>query len=383
MEAAGKVCILSMQNVDNMGSLLQAYALKQTVQTLGWDVEFLDIQPNDADNLLLGGKQLGYAQEQEQRGLAGKIKKIDRYTANRIQIKLKTILGKKYYLAFRKQYLGIEKKSEHYDCCIIGSDEVFNCMNTGSWGFTSQLFGNVAQAETVITYAASCGATKYQDLPVQAAQRIRWAFQKVQGFSVRDRNTLEFVSQLTDSPVLQHLDPVLIYDFSREMAQCPIPAVPKNYCLVYSYYNRIHTPREIQAIQDFCRRHRLVPVTVGAPQFWVRRHIECTPFQCLKLFQAADFVITDTFHGTIFSAKYADKFAVLTRPSNYNKLSDLIERLGIAEHHIPSLENLEIVFSKKKDQKAILHRTVQAREDAVHYLDGALAKCAAQKELSK
>ena len=165
-----------MQNVDNMGSLLQAYALKQTVECLGWDVEFLDIQPNHADNLLLGGKQLGYAQEQEQRGVAGKIKKIDKYTANRIQIKLKTVLGKKYYSAFRKQYLGLENQSAHYDCCIIGSDEVFNCMNTGGWGFTSQLFGNVAQAETVITYAASCGATKYQDLPVQAAQRIRWAF---------------------------------------------------------------------------------------------------------------------------------------------------------------------------------------------------------------
>ena len=37
-----KVCILSMQRINNMGSLLQAYALKTTVEKLGHEVEFLD-----------------------------------------------------------------------------------------------------------------------------------------------------------------------------------------------------------------------------------------------------------------------------------------------------------------------------------------------------
>ncbi len=30
-----KVCILSMQQIDNMGSLLQSYALKTTIEKLG------------------------------------------------------------------------------------------------------------------------------------------------------------------------------------------------------------------------------------------------------------------------------------------------------------------------------------------------------------
>lgn len=39
-----KVCILSMQRIGNVGSLLQSYALKTTIERLGHQVEFIDIE---------------------------------------------------------------------------------------------------------------------------------------------------------------------------------------------------------------------------------------------------------------------------------------------------------------------------------------------------
>lgn len=42
-----KVCILSMQRVGNMGSLLQSYALKTTIERLGHQVEFIDIEKRE------------------------------------------------------------------------------------------------------------------------------------------------------------------------------------------------------------------------------------------------------------------------------------------------------------------------------------------------
>ena len=51
-------------------------------------------------------------------------------------------------------------------------------------------------------------------------------------------------------------------------------------------------------------------------------------------------VITDTFHGTIFSEKYNGRYAVLLRESNTNKLSDLVERLGLHDHVIDSFRHL-------------------------------------------
>jgi hypothetical protein len=361
-----KVCILSMQQIDNIGSLLQSYALKTTIAKLGNEVEFIDIKKRDEDYRLLGNYKQEYHEEREKDGLLGKISKIDRYTINRLKIKRKSVEQGLVFDEFRKEYLNIDKKSRHYDLCVIGSDEVFNCLNSGAWGFTSQLFGNVAEANKVITYAASCGSTKYEELPEKVAEKIRKTFENVSAFSVRDENTHKFVGKLTDKSINDNLDPVLIYNFDYEVEQAALPKMPKHYCVVYSYYNRIHTAEEIDAIKGFCKKYQLTPIAIGAPQFWIKDYIVCSPFQCLKIFKKSDFVITDTFHGTIFASKYADKFAVLARASNKNKLLDLVGKIEMKEHMMSNLSELEekynLLNNKEKFDSIIkeeTQRTVQ------------------------
>lgn len=363
-----KVCILSMQQIDNMGSLLQSYALKTTIAKLGNEVEFIDIKKRDEDYRLLGNYKQEYHEEREKDGLLGKISKIDRYTINRLKIKRKSVEQGLVFDEFRKEYLNIDKKSRHYDLCVIGSDEVFNCLNSGAWGFTSQLFGNVAEANKVITYAASCGSTKYEELPEKVAEKIRKTFENVLAFSVRDENTHNFVGKLTDKSINDNLDPVLIYNFDYEVEQAALPKMPKHYCVVYSYYNRIHTKKEIEAIETFCKEHNLTPVAIGAPQFWVKNYVVCDPFQCLKIFQQADFVITDTFHGTIFSAKYAKRFAVLARDSNKNKLLDLVDKICMKAHLMDSIEELDAKYGIAKNKAEFNDCIKKEQEKSLQYL---------------
>lgn len=162
--------------------------------------------------------------------------------------------------------------------------------------------------------------------------------------------TDEFISKLTSKKISDNLDPVLIYDFSNEVNKVKkLPKLPEHYCIIYSYYNRIHKPEEIDTIKRFCDKYNLTPIAIGAPQFWLKNYVACSPFQCLKIFQNADFVITDTFHGTIFAAKYAPKYAVLIRDSNKNKLLDLIKKIKIENHLIENMEEIEEKFSCKKD----------------------------------
>ena len=353
-----------MQRIDNMGSLLQAYALKKTLEFFGCKVEFLDIRKIEKDCALLGNYTEDY-QESERTGFAGKLKKLNRYSINRFKNKHTSYKQDEYFGSFRTSQLCIEKKSSHYDLCIIGSDEVFNCLNSGAWGFTSQLFGNVPEAKRVITYAASCGATKYDNLTLPIRHKISESFENIACFSVRDENTYTFVRNLAPKDVKIHLDPVLIYDFQKELNDVSVE-FPKKYCIVYSYYNRMHDKREVENVVKFCKDNGLTPIALGAPQYWIKEYIPCTPFECLKYFQNAEFVITDTFHGTIFAAKYSKAFGVLTRPSNYNKLSDLVERLGIQNHLMNSIYELE---SKYKMPKTDISEIIQVeRERTLDYL---------------
>ena len=79
-----KICILSMQRVNNMGSLLQAYALKKILEMNGVEVSFIDIKYIEEDFKLLENYQLKFEKETEKTGILGKLSKIDRFFVNRI-----------------------------------------------------------------------------------------------------------------------------------------------------------------------------------------------------------------------------------------------------------------------------------------------------------
>ena len=362
-----KICILSMQRINNFGSLLQAYSLKKMLEQLGHQVSFLDIERNEADALL--GKVSRKLTARE--AVLKKLQKIDRYAANRVACKIKNKRQELRMAEFQEKVLGIdcESNGKRYDCCVIGSDEVFNCMEESSWGFTGQLYGDVHQADKVITYAASSGSTTWGEIPEPMINRIRNAFEKVSVFSVRDDNTLRMVSELTRKSVSVHLDPVLVGNVEEEIQNAPRPKdLPERYCVVYSYYNRICESEEIASIQNFCKKHRMEIVTVGAPQMWVKHHCVMDPFAVPKVFAGAEFVVTDTFHGTIFSAKYAKRFAVRTRPSNQNKRGDLIRRLAIEHHEVNTFSQLEAAFVKENDRNRIAELCAAERDRTIQYL---------------
>lgn len=367
-----KVCILSMQRVPNFGSLLQSLALKRMLEQLGHTVSFLDIEKNEEDNYLLHPDTgVVIPRSGKLRHIVNKLKRIDRYAFNRLHIRRLATKQNVLFAAFCQETLGASYQSnkEHYDCCVIGSDEVFNCLTESPWGFTSQLFGNVPQADRVITYAASCGATEVKALPEAVAQRIAEALENVQGFSVRDEKTWQFVAALSNKEIVLHADPVMISDFSADIDNTPLPEnLPKRYCVVYSYYNRISDPGEIAQIKVFCKRNNLTPVTVGAPQMWIRRHLVLTPMEALKVLRNAEFVFTDTFHGTIFSSKYARAFAVMTRPSNENKLGDLLWRFGLEKHKVVHFGQVDTVGKFATDPEVLATPVKKYRDSALAYL---------------
>lgn len=64
--------------------------------------------------------------------------------------------------------LGIDKKKRYrskVDVLIIGSDEVFNCIqNNRDVGYSMELFGKSNRAKRLISYAASFGNATYDKL---------------------------------------------------------------------------------------------------------------------------------------------------------------------------------------------------------------------------
>lgn len=362
-----EICILSMQKVNNYGSLLQAYSLKNIIENLGHDVYFIDIEPNEAENSLLKcNGNISYSSEIE------RTLKLNKYILNKFVLKLKEKGLYRKFKLFREKYLSItgNENNRQYSLCIIGSDEVFNCLQRASWGFTTQLLGNVRQATRVITYAACCGSTTYDKLPKCIRLEVRTALKNISSISVRDDNTSAFVEKLIGVKPYVHLDPVAVGEFSEEIKRNDdiVKKVSKRYCIVYLYQNRIKDERTIRYIKNFFKEQGITIYAIGETQKWIPNHLFVNPFEALALFSKAEFILTDTFHGTLFGAKYSNKMAILIRESNRNKLEDLVKRLNLHNHVMKTISDIKNIFELQLNRNEIDSILMEERKRTMQYL---------------
>lgn len=354
-----KVGILSMQRVHNYGSFLQAFSLKIQLEKLGHDVFFIDIEP---------GKQIVESVSGNRKRIVFIKKHFDKYFCKRIEHYFFYKIMNRVHKSDCEKYLKINKvlpQGENFDVVIIGSDEVFNAACPSSWGFTTQLFGNIKNAHSIITYAASCGQTDYKSVVEYGIiDDIRHALKNVKGISVRDENTANFIWKITGVSPRRHVDPVFLSDFDAYIQ--PIRK-RKPFLLVYSYPNRINEESEIDAIKCFAKDNNLEIVCVGMFQKWCNKNIVANAFELLSYVKDAKYVITDTFHGTVFSIKYNKKFAVLIRDSNSNKLTSLLEDFGLESCAVNSCNSIEQILKREIKFDEINNRIKDERNKALAY----------------
>lgn len=333
-----KVSIISMQKVPNYGSFLQAYALKQLLLKAGADsVDFLDIKKGrqilsvDKKTKLLNNLEILFS---------GKLVSILR---KRRYLKIKEERFLHYYAYFRNK----NPQDTMYDLAVIGSDEVFNCCQASSWGFSRQLMGDVENSRKAISYAASFGSTTMQKIEqFNLSEEIAECMGKLSSISVRDDNSFKIVSELTGNEPLKHLDPVLIYGYKQELEKDVASVVPKeNYMIVYTYAGRIDNSKEIKSIKAFAKQNGLKLYSLFCKYDWCDGEIVPEhPLQVPAVFKKAKYSVTDTFHGTIFSIISHIRFCTFVRNNNTQKLSSLLGGLGLSDRIVKSPEALASVI---------------------------------------
>jgi len=346
------VGIISMFRVPNYGSYLQSLGLMSMLHNLGFSSKLLDYKPEEP---VVPHSSLYYR--------LWRIKKnpvID-YLVDSCNRGLK---GDSFPLRYKREFLpeiGVGYASNHrepVDIAIVGSDEVFNCLQSGfNVGFSPMLFGEGVHADKVASYAASFGSSTIDKLySYGVADRVASWLRNMSAISVRDLNSKGIVDDLLGADVAQiHLDPVLVSDFvlpdvSLDMGQ---------YAVLYTYKNRVYAEEEIEAIRRFCVRNGLRLVSFGDAKEWVDEKIDAAPLEMLAYFSKASFVITDTFHGAVFSIKTNRNFAVLVRDDNRNKLEDLLLRVGQGDRIMSGFDDLQALY----DEPAVFDATNRLVDD--------------------
>lgn len=368
-----KVGILSMQRIANYGSFLQAYGLKHILEDLECDVQFVDYHPGETLIPADGGT-----------GLRRKISKVlEAFEYNApLKEKIKFIKYKKNYAKNYYSYLGISNEmnySPELDVLVIGSDEVFNCVqNNTNVGFCPELFGVGHNAKKVITYAASFGNTTVEKLKKYGVdKKVASYLNNIDSISVRDKNSGRIVKELTGREPLYNLDPVLAYDFIGKCSDIPTSVPEDNYMILYGYAGRF-SKEECNKIRNYADGRGLKILCIGGVQDVCDKFIDCNPFEVIAYFQHAECIVTDTFHGTILSVIANKKFVSIVRNSGYGnseKLTDLLGRLQMQNRILSDFCNLTNQIEESIDYLNVNQLIGKERENSINYLNLEVVKC--------
>lgn len=366
-----RVGIMSMQRICNYGSFLQAYGLKKILEELGCKVEFVDYH---IGNCIL---------KSDGSGIKRKLAKFAEVFKCRAPLKDK--LGfVKYKQNYAKNYypiLGISQSMNYLpelDLLVIGSDEVFNCIQDNSnVGYSPELFGAHNRANRLITYGASCGNTTFEKMETFGVKDdiSNW-LKAFDALSVRDDNTGEIVKALTGVEPEYHLDPVLIYDFLTK-EKIPDIVDEKDYMILYGYTGRFSV-HECKVIRSFAKKKKLKILCIGGIQHCCDRFVDCSPFEVIAYFKNAAAVVTDTFHGSIFSIITHRNFAVFFRDAGYGnvqKVLDLLMRLRLENRVVSDTNSVLEILDKEPLYIDADGNITEERKHTYNYLKYQIEQC--------
>lgn len=344
--------LLSLHRIVNYGSFWQARCLKNMIERVcPCNVELVDIMPGNPDTRPKVKKSFSFS----------KIKRIPLYIFE--------IRKGMMFREFQKSWLGCSDKPNYrsdYDAVIIGSDETFS-LEGGPWlqgGPWPQLYAGV-ESGNMSSYAASFGCTTIDAVIESGREKeVATGLRNLRNLSVRDQNSAEIVKRLTGFTPEKHLDPVAVGDFPREL-----PAIrDKGYILIYSYNMRISEPDVKRQVREFAKANSLKVISVGSYHDWVDKNALPTPPELLSYFRNADYVVTDTFHGTLFSERTHRRFVSIVRESNKQKLGDLLETTGMTRRIYTPGDSLQEILTSEIDYSQFEKFRLEERRRTDDYL---------------
>jgi len=342
----------------NYGAQAHSYALYQTLTEMGHNCEFVSYYP----------KSRFYVHKKSVRSLLGYDRSIFTFRS------LKTILTYGWHKGLHNNYnfsarvnSGNEIDALDNNLVIFGSDEVFTVHHL----FCDKVsFGVGVNATPKITYAPSAGET---DVATVLDDDIKESLGAMLFLSARDKNTAELIKNNCQREVSLVLDPTLIYDFTAIAENLPY----ERYILIYAF-------RELdeykEHIKEYAKEKGLPIVSIARSRRWADKSYSAASVpQWLGAFSRAALVVTDSFHGTIFSIKSQCEFINTGFVHNTNKLNNLRMDMGVERPNYNGETSIEQHISKYPINFAEINEIIaQKKADSLEYLIKAI-KAASQK----
>ncbi len=335
MKKLGIVSYNRYCNFTNYGSALQSYALYTTIKNFNPDL-YVPVLVNYCPDVLLDADPLNPFE-----------KMWDQDDENKKMVELTMPAIKENYHKFNRFYCerfvntkekytsqNFESISGHENIYkfVCGSDTIF-CPE--EFGFDDGYYANYpCMKGASVAYAASFGDTHLFERGGEndAYQLLNERLKNFKAIGLREDLMIPYVKANTTVPVQRVLDPTLLLtseDYDR-IAEERI--VQDKYLLLYA---RRYNPKMLDYADKLAKENgwKVIDISLRADNVQ-RGHqmlYEAGVEEFLSLVKYAEYVVTNSYHGMIFSVQFRRPFVVFSREQCDNKIWELLSLFGITD----------------------------------------------------
>lgn len=313
-----KVCTITCQNADNHGARLQCYALVKHLQKLGHTVEVIDYQPD-----YMRGPCLWYWPGFSLKQWAKLFLQIPARKRNVRRHQFFEAFSKKY-IPLTRVYYSIEELRQdppEADMYIAGSDQIWNTTfpNGTDPGYYLDFGSEEIRRES---FAASFAT---REIVPSALAFVKENLKRFDKITVREQSALKILEDLGYHGTLQD-DPVFMLSSEEWDEIADGTGMGERYVLVYDFYadEKIMQVAQSIATEKECKIYAVCPTNLSYAD---KNFVYSGPETFVSLIKNATYVVSNSFHGTVFAMIYRVPFKVVDRPDGLNvRMHDLLER---------------------------------------------------------
>ncbi len=354
-----KVGILTIYRSGNYGATLQAYATKQAINENGFAEA--EIIPYCSDAI----KQKINRQFIKKAGLF--------HTAVACVEKMYYYPRMKKVNGFVDSFAGEEalKKeelaalNEKFDLFLSGSDQIWN--PDLQQGDCSYLLDFVTDPHKKRSYGSSFGGRK---IAAEYEEQYKKLLSEYHRITVREQTGVELVRELLGKEAELVIDPALLLTPAQWEAKLPPRKFKKKYVFAYQM---AHSPLVAKMVGAATRAMDAKAVFVPFP---IMGACKCRPtmglssLEWVSAIKNSEFVVTDSFHGVVFSIIFRRPFYYVitsdTVRKRLSRLETLLSSLGIEDRLVDDVSKCD--FNKTIDYDAVHQKLDEQRRQSLKIL---------------
>lgn len=350
-----KIGILTFHRAHNYGAVLQAFALQEYLRTRGYDVEIIDYRQPYIEKVY---KCFSLKRCISKNPLVCLLK-----LKNELNLYTKRRQKKLYFKRFRCKYLKISDRPVYnikeipqtFDIYLHGSDQIWNKKLLG--GYDMIYFGGYKTHKFSLkaSYAAS-----FEDKEIEDRDKLLFkrGLSLLDYVSVREEKLIDRIQPLTTKKIVSVIDPTLLapIDIWNNMIH---PVNDKHYLLTYVV--GIKNKEKVRDCAYFIHKKTGLPIVSV-------NELSPSPEDFVSYIKFADYIISDSFHATVFSILYEkDFYTVASGTSSDVRFTELLKALSIEDRIIRG--QIDNLFGIDYVERKIKYKLDSYRKESVQFIN--------------